>query len=72
MMLAGDNYGRVKAMFNERGQKVTEAGPATPVSLLGFEGAPNAGDKFNVMEDEREARNIALKRQQLQREQSLP
>ena len=58
-------------MFNERGQKVTSAGPATPISLLGFEGAPNAGDKFNVLEDEKEARNIALKRQQLQREQSL-
>jgi|688.fasta_scaffold24925_4 translation initiation factor IF-2 len=70
-ILAGHFSGRVKAMFNERGQKVNEAGPATPVSLLGFEGAPNAGDKFNVMEDEREARNIALKRQQLQREQSL-
>jgi len=70
-ILAGHYSGRVKAMFNERGQKVNEAGPATPVSLLGFEGAPNAGDKFNVMEDEREARNIALKRQQLQREQSL-
>lgn len=70
-ILAGHHSGRVKAMFNERGQKVNEAGPATPVSLLGFEGAPNAGDKFNVMEDEREARNIALKRQQLQREQSL-
>jgi translation initiation factor IF-2 len=70
-ILAGHYSGRVKAMFNERGQKVTEAGPATPVSLLGFEGAPNAGDKFNVMDDEREARNIALKRQQLQREQSL-
>jgi translation initiation factor IF-2 len=70
-ILAGHFSGRVKAMFNERGVKVNEAGPATPVSLLGFEGAPNAGDKFNVMEDEREARNIALKRQQLQREQSL-
>ncbi len=70
-ILAGHTSGRVKAMFNERGQKVTEAGPATPVSLLGFEGAPNAGDKFNVMEDEKEARSIALKRQQLQREQSL-
>jgi translation initiation factor IF-2 len=58
-------------MFNERGQKITEAGPATPVSLLGFEGAPNAGDKFNVFEDEKEARNIATKRQQLQREQSV-
>ncbi len=70
-ILAGHNSGRVKAMFNERGQKVTSAGPATPISLLGFEGAPNAGDKFNVLEDEKEARNIALKRQQLQREQSL-
>jgi len=70
-ILAGHYSGRVKAMFNERGQKVNEAGPATPVSLLGFEGAPNAGDKFHVMEDEREARNIALKRQQLQREQSM-
>jgi translation initiation factor IF-2 len=70
-ILAGHNSGRVKAMFNERGQKVNEAGPSTPVSLLGFEGAPNAGDKFNVMEDEREARTIALKRQQLQREQNL-
>ncbi|MFN0032113.1 MAG: translation initiation factor IF-2 [Flavobacteriales bacterium] len=70
-IIAGQWSGRVKAMFNERGQKVVEAGPATPVELLGFEGAPNAGDKFHVMEDEREARNIALKRQQLQREQSL-
>lgn len=70
-ILAGHTSGRVKAMFNERGQKVMEAAPATPISLLGFEGAPNAGDKFHVMEDEREARNIALKRQQLQREQSL-
>ena len=70
-ILAGHNSGRVKAMFNERGQKVTSAGPATPISLLGFEGAPNAGDKFNVLEDEKEARTIALKRQQLQREQSL-
>ncbi len=70
-ILAGHTSGRVKAMFNERGQKVNEAGPATPVSLLGFEGAPNAGDKFNVFEDEREARNIAIKRQQLQREQNL-
>lgn len=70
-ILAGQHSGRVKAMFNERGQKITEAGPATPVSLLGFEGAPNAGDKFYVMEDEREARAIATKRQQLQREQSV-
>lgn len=70
-IIAGQWSGRVKAMFNERGQKINEAGPATPVSLLGFEGAPNAGDKFHVMEDEREARNVALKRQQLQREQSM-
>jgi translation initiation factor IF-2 len=69
-ILAGQWSGRVKAMFNERGQKIVEAGPATPVSLLGFEGAPNAGDKFYVMEDEREARAISTKRQQLQREQS--
>jgi translation initiation factor IF-2 len=68
-ILAGQWSGRVKAMFNERGQKVTEAGPASPVSILGFEGAPNAGDKFYAMEDEREARNLATKRQQLQREQ---
>lgn len=70
-LLAGQYSGRVKAMFNERGQKITKAGPATPVSILGFEGAPNAGDRFYVMEDEREARNIATKRQQLQREQSV-
>lgn len=70
-LLAGHTSGRVKAMFNERGQKVVEAGPSTPVSLLGFEGAPNAGDRFNVMEDEKEARSIALKRQQLQREQNI-
>lgn len=70
-ILAGQWSGRVKAMFNERGGKVEEAGPSTPVSLLGFEGAPNAGDKIYVMEDEREARTIATKRQQLQREQSV-
>jgi translation initiation factor IF-2 len=68
-ILAGQWSGRVKAMFNERGQKVTEAGPASPVSILGFEGAPNAGDKFYAMDDEREARSLATKRQQLQREQ---
>lgn len=68
-ILAGQWSGRVKAMFNERGQKVTEAGPASPVSILGFEGAPNAGDKFYAMDDEREARGLATKRQQLQREQ---
>jgi translation initiation factor IF-2 len=70
-ILAGQWSGRVRAMFNERGQKIDEAGPATPVSILGFEGAPNAGDKFFVFEDEREAREIATKRQQLQREQSV-
>ena len=70
-MLAGQCSGRVKAMFNERGQRVEEAGPATPVSVLGFDGAPNAGDKFNVFEDEKDARAIATKRQQLQREQGV-
>ncbi|MFM2228526.1 MAG: hypothetical protein RL664_1869, partial [Bacteroidota bacterium] len=70
-ILAGQYSGRVRAMFNERGGKVEEVGPATPVSILGFEGAPNAGDRFNVLADEREAREIATKRQQLQREQSV-
>ncbi len=70
-ILAGQFSGRVRAMFNERGGKVEESGPATPVSILGFEGAPNAGDRFNVLADEREAREIATKRQQLQREQSV-
>ena len=69
VILAGPHSGRVKAMFNERGQEVEEAGPSIPVSILGLSGAPNAGDKFNVMDDEREARNIATKRLQLQREQ---
>ena len=70
-MLAGQYSGRVKAMFNERGQRVDEAGPATPVSVLGFDGAPSAGDKFNVFDDEKDARAIATKRQQLQREQGV-
>ena len=70
-ILAGQFSGKVKAMFNERGTRVDEAGPSVPVSILGFDGAPNAGDKFNVFEDEREARNIAVKRQQLQREQGV-
>lgn len=69
VLLAGCYSGRIKAMFNERGQKITEAGPSTPVSLLGLNGAPSAGDKFYVMDDEREARNIAEKRLQLVREQ---
>jgi len=71
VMLAGCFSGKIKAMFNERGQNITEAGPSTPVQVLGLTGAPQAGDKFNVMEDEREARDIANKRLQLQREQGL-
>ncbi len=70
-MLAGAYSGKVKAMFNERGAAVKEAGPAAPVSILGLNGAPSAGDKFNVLEDEREAREIATKRDQLQREQGV-
>jgi translation initiation factor IF-2 len=69
VLLAGCYSGKVKAMFNERGAKITEAGPSTPVSLLGLNGAPSAGDKFYVMDDEREARNIAERRLQLVREQ---
>ena len=71
MLLAGQYYGHVKAMFNERNQRVQEVGPAEPVILLGLDGAPQAGDKFNVMENEREARAIANKREQLAREQGL-
>jgi len=70
-VLAGKNSGKVKAMQDERGNDVEEAGPATPVSILGLDGAPQAGDKFNVFEDEREAKHIAAKRTQLQREQSV-
>jgi translation initiation factor IF-2 len=70
-MLAGSFSGRVRAMFNERGQKVDHAGPSYPVKVLGLSGAPTAGDKFNVMSDEREAREIANKRLQLQREQGI-
>jgi translation initiation factor IF-2 len=70
-ILAGQWSGRVKAMHNERGSTIELAGPATPVSILGMDGAPNAGDNFHVMDDEKEARGIALKRQQLQREQSV-
>jgi translation initiation factor IF-2 len=70
-ILAGKNSGKVKAMHDERGNKVKEAGPSTPVSILGLDGAPQAGDKFNVFEDEREAKQIATKRSQLQREQSV-
>ncbi|GHC42283.1 translation initiation factor IF-2 [Ulvibacter litoralis] len=70
-VLAGQNSGKVKAMHDERGNNVKEAGPSTPVSILGLDGAPQAGDKFNVFEDEREAKAIATKRTQLQREQSV-
>ncbi len=71
VILSGSNTGRVKAMFNERGQKVNEAGPSTPVSLLGLNGAPAAGETFNVMDDEKEARELANKREQLLRIQGL-
>lgn len=71
IVLAGSCYGHIKAMYNERGNKIDEAGPATPVLLLGLNGAPQAGDKFNVMLSDREAKDIATKRAQLQREQEL-
>ena len=70
-VLAGTTSGKIKAMHDERGNDVKEAGPSTPVSILGLDGAPQAGDKFQVMEDEREAKDIASKRTQLQREQSV-
>ncbi len=70
-VLAGQYSGKIKAMFDERGTRIDVAGPSTPVSVLGFDGAPSAGDKFNVFEDEKEARSIATKRQQLQREQGV-
>lgn len=71
VMLSGTYSGKVKAMFNERGKKIDQAGPATPALVLGLNGAPAAGDTFNVMEDERAAREIATKREQLQRMQGL-
>ncbi|MCB0821395.1 MAG: translation initiation factor IF-2 [Bacteroidales bacterium] len=71
VVLAGSTMGRVKAMYNERNQKITEAGPSAPVLLLGLNGAPQAGDVFNVMRDEKEAKAIATKRTQLQREQGM-
>ncbi|MBK7384616.1 MAG: translation initiation factor IF-2 [Flavobacteriales bacterium] len=71
IILSGQFSGRVRNMFNERGQQVSEAPPSTPVSILGLDGAPNAGDTFQVFEDEREARTIATRRQQLQREQGI-
>ena len=69
VVLSGTHYGRVKAMFNERNQKVEHAGPSEPVLILGLDGAPTAGETFNVMETEQEARSIASKREQLKREQ---
>ncbi len=71
ILLAGSYYGRVKAMFNERNHKIEEAGPSEPALVLGLNGAPQAGDTFNVMETDQEARNVASRREQLQREQSL-
>ncbi len=71
IILAGNHFGKVKAMFNERNQRIKEAGPATPALILGLNGAPTAGDTFNVMDTEQEAREIASKREQLQREQGL-
>jgi len=71
MIIAGQHYGHVKAMFNERNQKIDKVGPAEPAIILGLSGAPQAGDRFNVMDNEREARNIANKREQLAREQGL-
>ena len=71
IILAGTHYGKVKAMFNERNQRITEAGPATPALILGLNGAPTAGDTFNVMDTDQEAREIANKREQLQRELGL-
>jgi len=71
IMLAGSCFGHIKAMYNERGYKVEEVGPATPTLILGLNGAPQAGDKFNVMDSDREAKDIATKRAQLQREQGL-
>lgn len=70
-ILAGTNYGKIKAMFNERNQRITSAGPASPALILGLNGAPTAGDTFNVMDSEQEAREIANKREQLQRELGL-
>ncbi len=70
MMLAGSYYGKVKAMQNERGNRIKDAGPSMPVEVLGLNGAPSAGDKFHVLTDEREVKEIASKREQLQREQN--
>ncbi|RLD59747.1 MAG: translation initiation factor IF-2, partial [Bacteroidetes bacterium] len=71
VVLAGQHFGHVKAMFNERGKKIKTAGPSTPVLILGLNGAPQAGESFNVMDTDKEAKEIANKREQLQREQEL-
>jgi translation initiation factor IF-2 len=71
IMVTGANYGRVKAMFDDTGKRVTEAGPSTPVQVLGLDGAPQAGEKFSIVESDREAREMANKRAQLLREQSI-
>lgn len=71
VLLAGPYFGKVKAMFDHRGQKLEKAGPSTPVLMLGLDGAPQAGDRFNVMESDREAREVANKREQILREQSI-
>ena len=71
VVLAGSHYGKVKAMFDHRGNRLKVVGPSTPVQMLGLDGAPQAGDRFNVMESEREAREIANKREQILREQSV-
>ena len=70
-LVAGSNHGKVRAMLDERGKPVKEAGPSTPVTILGLDGAPTAGDKFRVFEDERDAKQVAAKREQLQREQTI-
>ena len=70
-ILAGSNHGKVRAMLDERGKTVKEAGPSTPVTILGLDGAPTAGDKFRVFTDEREAKSLASRRSQLQREQTI-
>lgn len=71
VVLAGPHFGKVKAMFDHRGKRIDKAGPSTPVQMLGLDGAPQAGDRFNVMESDREAREIATKREQILREQSI-
>lgn len=70
-IVAGSNHGKVRAMLDERGKQVKEAGPSTPVTILGLDGAPTAGDRFRVYEDEREAKQVASKREQLLREQTI-